>query len=660
MSTEVSLWSGDVSCLKLLSHQILLAENTMNALGIVPLQTVHVASKTIAKEKQLILLECVMAPSSATIENVACVHTWVMEILYISHGETVTISHVTYPRAATDKFLLTDDIHIRIIASYSLWANSNQSFAPTRKRLDNEASLLPLDAVSVREAYQRLLMVVLGTIEIDGRYHGVIQVGQLIPFQVFGQMYLTSIIGLRKSGQKLPIGLYNRNISSCPRIHFSTGDPLQDSNQHISYQKGFISNELDGDVLKKKLWKLGLCGIHHQLREILWCITLIVNPEVFVEESSRNWLESARFRGVIICGCAGSGKTELLNVIENEVFEHYRSSTSLDVDVIRWDATWLVLEYEDVLTNDTFFEFIRNKLMSSLSGKALEKCSALILLDNLDELFLQNENEAQSDVHSIGNGIISLFDHLDELNACRICVVVTCQDESMARLPSKIIHPSRLGKCFELAPPTESIRRDILAQILIKLPVCVEFDCDEIPDPNLFALLSSMQMNHEGHQNSIDAGTICALATRIASRTAGCVPRDLIRLCRHVLAQALSDSQPIQAIKWPHVMAAIATVKPSQLRHLDVNTPHIHRSNDLAFAGYEKTQTDLHQVVDASFRPSEAMKVLPSLIVSNGIIFRQCFILRDLVSWLHRVFCFMDHQVVEKVYSPKSLLLVQM
>nr|CCA16844.1 cell division cycle protein 48 putative [Albugo laibachii Nc14] len=615
MSTQVSLWSGDVSCLKLLPHQILLSGRTMDLLGITSLQTVQIVCNNTTKDKQLIFLECVMAPSFATKDDAACVQVWVLSTLGINHGENATISRVTFPSpVASNLPLLADEIHVRILASSPLTANSKHS---SNKELGGGDTIANVG--SVQEAFQRQLTVVLETIETEGGVDGVIQVNQLVPLQIFGQVYITKVLELKSNDQKLSIALYKRDISECPRVRFPA------SNQSLKRdQEEFKDDEagkdiLDADALEKRLWKLGLCGIHKQVQEILWYTTSIINPELFRDENCRNCLESARFRGILISGCGGSGKTELLNVTEKELVEHYKNTSAIHVDIVRWDATWLLLEFDAEKTNQTFFEFIQNKLESSLSGKSLQECRALILLDNFDELFVQDENNLQAEGPSVGNGILSLFNSLDELTACRICMVLTCQDDSMAKLPSKILHPSQIGKYFELAPPTESVRRDILALKLIKIPVCIEIECDEVSDSDLCERLSGMHLSQGGHQTFLNVEKICTLATRLASMTAGCVPRDLIRLCRHVLAQAFSDTNTTQAVKWSDVMDAVGAVKPSQFRHLDVNTPHIHPSSNLAFAGYEKLQTELHEVVDASFRPSEAMKRL-GVMPSSGIL----------------------------------------
>jgi len=321
-------------------------------------------------------------------------------------------------------------------------------------------------------------------------------------------------------------------------------DVLGDYNCHIKVPKlndGNVRNDLTSKG--KTSWEQSAPGYEPLLEQII---------ELFKFHG-----DSAAASGVVLTGCAGVGKSRIASCVAY----HYVESGNLNKpgyqerSTSRLSSRTQKIYYSSV--QDLIFEasieanLLENILVPKLQGCLLWIIDDLHLLERQDGSGDEAQNNAE--IIMVQNSLIEAIDRFH--NECRILGIAY----SDTNLPSYFTKSGRLEKTLNMLPPTQLQRIQIWKHILSR-------------DTGEQSFLNDPGVNID---NSI---------TTLASSTAGCVPRDLLRIFRdaRLKSQARKNRYRDTALKleWEDLTDAIKSTTPSQLSELDVLKPTIFNEGD--------------------------------------------------------------------------------
>lgn len=293
---------------------------------------------------------------------------------------------------------------------------------------------------------------------------------------------------------------------------------------------------------------------------------------------------SARPSGLLLTGCAGVGKTRLVQCVASQLLGKGWSIHRVSVHDLVLQASWATEE----------------RLLATLRPPLLE--NALLVIDDLDAAGNENDDSATSNDHErrlVRNSLLQVVDQMVQRD-----IPVLGIGTDVSQLPFELVKVGRLEKEVSMSPPSQRQREQILGGMLTQL---VEND----------------------------AARRIQWAELLATLTAGCVAADLRQLCagawNRSLARSNDDDDVLSAVNlqaeyrrsvsgvpsvtWEDLSEAARSCVPSQLAALDVTKPksflHVCSANDWArihelswndFAGYAQMKKRLYRTVVVPWR----------------------------------------------------------
>jgi SpoVK/Ycf46/Vps4 family AAA+-type ATPase len=356
-------------------------------------------------------------------------------------------------------------------------------------------------------------------------------------------------------------------------------DVLGDYHCHIktpifSHENNRNQFQVDNEATK---WEREIPGYEAPLEEII---------EIF-----RLHGDAAAASGVVVTGCAGVGKSRLASCVachysetgsfnkhdQQEASEAPRNISSLNQKIYYSSVQDLIFQ-ASVETN-----LLENVLVPKLRGCILWVIDDLNLLEN--EAGDGDEVRNNAEIVMVQNALVEAMDRFH----IKCCILGIAQSDT--NLPSEFTKSGRLEKTLQMLPPTQLQRMKIWKYILAR-------------DTNGRSFLNNSA--------SLNDDWIVTLA----SSTAGCVPRDLLRIYRDahykVQARNTQSCESPSVLEWEDLKEAIKSTIPSQLSELDVVRPtifdegvswkEIHLRSWQNFGGYPLLKKSVYRQVVVPWR----------------------------------------------------------
>ena len=327
---------------------------------------------------------------------------------------------------------------------------------------------------------------------------------------------------------------------------------------------------------------------------------------------------SARPSGILLTGCAGVGKTRLVQCVTDQLLLKNRTNNNNHNrwSIHRVSAHHLVLQASWATEEDLLASLQPPTLLNDDRGQH----RSLLVIDDLDAVGTENDDDnstfSTSNDHErqlVRNSILQAVDRMAQSN-----LPVLGIGTEASHLPLELVKVGRLEKEFSMLPPSQRQRELILENMLTQLVINKE-EKDKNNDGTL-------------HQQS-------QWAELLATLTAGCVAADLRRLCADAwnrsLARSISSdsgdnsedsmfagrdktgtpSSVAAVITWEDLAEAARNCVPSQLAALDVTKPksflsdcsvgdwsRIHELSWNDFAGYASVKKRVYRTVVVPWR----------------------------------------------------------
>ena len=300
--------------------------------------------------------------------------------------------------------------------------------------------------------------------------------------------------------------------------------------------------------------------------------------------------DAAAASGVVVTGCAGVGKSRLASCVachysetgnfnkrdQQQGLEAPHNISSLNQKIYYSSVQDLIFQ-ASVETN-----LLENVLVPKLRGCALWVIDDLNLLEN--EAGDGDEVRNNAEIVMVQNALVEAMDRFHR----RCCILGIAQCDT--NLPSEFTKSGRLEKTVQMLPPTQLQRMEIWKYILAH-------------DTNVRSLLNSASANADW-------------IVTLASSTAGCVPKDLLRIYRDahfkVQARKTQSCESPSVLEWEDLRDAIKSTTPSQLSELDVIRPtifdegvswkEIHLRSWQNFGGYPLLKKSVYRQVVVPWR----------------------------------------------------------
>lgn len=284
-------------------------------------------------------------------------------------------------------------------------------------------------------------------------------------------------------------------------------------------------------------------------------------------------------RGILLSGSSGVGKSRLAQSLQSLL------SRSQEWLVHSVSCQSLILESAQA----TEGELLEQIIPKGVTGRRI-----LLVLEDLDTLANEDESsELDTERRLVLLCILQGIDVLVQTEAAIVGV-----GRSRNNLPSELTKSTRLEKEIVLPSPSEHQRQQILEEMLVDL---VTDNKDRLQWTN-----------------------------SLAAATAGCVARDLQKLCADIATQVWARKEKIAS--WDDATLAIQRLIPSQLALLDVikppevvsrsetNLEEHFRNSWASFVGYEMVKRRLYFSVYLPWR-SQLRGGKFSLDPTTGILF---------------------------------------
>ncbi len=252
----------------------------------------------------------------------------------------------------------------------------------------------------------------------------------------------------------------------------------------------------------------------------------------------------ARPTGIVVTGCAGVGKTRVIQAALTHSF------------LFHWVSITDLLQYAAWQSEEEVFRLLQPP----------QPNVNVVVWDDLQDIYTSNDDDQESmEIRLVKNCLLQFMDRSRSVLQ-PVVIVGICREH---QVPSEFTKTGRLEVMVEIPPPTQSQREGILMNWL-----------------QCFA-----------EQARGDDWMIQQWATRLAEVTPGCVAQDLYRLCSDARMRARADDKPMD---WNYLRDAAEACIPSQLAMLDVTKPRLselimdpidrHTDSWKALAGYESVK----------------------------------------------------------------------
>jgi SpoVK/Ycf46/Vps4 family AAA+-type ATPase len=291
--------------------------------------------------------------------------------------------------------------------------------------------------------------------------------------------------------------------------------------------------------------------------------------------------------GMLLSGCAGVGKTQLLVSVQSKLKD---------------------------------WQFLRISIQDALQELALSSEDALfrklipiepspltcLVIDDLDVLSLDEASDELSGLDYERKLILNnILRTIDQLVALKVRIVGIAQDT--VSLPPSLVKSGRLEKNVTMNPPSQLQREAILFDLLIHA--------------------------------SYDTQTCEKWSKLLAPATSGCVAADLHRLAADAWTRTLSQrhTESDSTTHWENWKEATLSCLPSQLASLDVTKPtlyfqedvstdwlNIHESSWHSFFGYSSIKKRVFRTVVAPWRRkihSRSSHLTKAIVPPSGVLF---------------------------------------
>mmetsp|Transcript_26242 Transcript_26242/g.72047 ORF Transcript_26242/g.72047 Transcript_26242/m.72047 type:complete len:954 (-) Transcript_26242:2786-5647(-) len=379
-------------------------------------------------------------------------------------------------------------------------------------------------------------------------------------------------------------------------VYRLSDDVLDDYRCHIRGPPipGEESSRTDWDPNNESspmVWERDVPGYEGLLREIM---------DVF-----RVHGDASAATGVVLTGCAGVGKSRLASCIAHRFLDgrvlHRRqempnaamaSKPSADRRSLKNETNVYYCSVQDlVFQASAETNLLENVLVPKLRGCRLWIVDDLNFLETLEGSGDEVRND--SETMMVQNALVEAIDRFHR--SC--CILGIAQ--SVANLPLELTKSGRLETTFQMLQPTQLQRIEIWKQILAN--------------------------ENGGGGSMLNADAPGAKRNdwipALASSTAGCVPRDLLRIYRDAKTKAHARQReldedcgdvPVSELEWEDLREAIKSAIPSQLSELDVIKPivfdekltwkEIHLRSWQDFAGYPLLKKSVYRQVVVPWR----------------------------------------------------------
>lgn len=269
--------------------------------------------------------------------------------------------------------------------------------------------------------------------------------------------------------------------------------------------------------------------------------------------------------GVILAGCAGIGKTRMASCIEEYYNSLNRKSYYISIQDLLYHAS------------------VETNIFDNILSPKLRGC-AFWIIDDLN--LLEVEEGSGADFRRDAESVMvlnAIVEAIDRFHSC-CCILGLAQSE--LKLPSEIVKPGRLEKTMQMLQPTQAQRIEIWKNILVN-----------------DGIFSSSSINNDW------------LLT-LASATAGCVAKDLLRVYGDAKTKCWvrqqENNSALSTLEWEDFREAIKSAIPSQLSELDVIKPtifdqklswnEVYQRSLQGIGGYTKIKKDVFRQVVAPWK----------------------------------------------------------
>jgi len=429
-------------------------------------------------------------------------------------------------------------------------------------------------------------------IALEGR---IVRAGSVLLLSTIHGYVIASVTNISTSTNTYHGKITENSIFSRAPVYRLSDDVLADYHCHIHGPPVLYSEQLENES-SSTVWEQDVPGYEMLLKEIM---------DVF-----RVHGDTAASSGVVLTGCAGVGKSRMASCVarhfsdggtfhqqEPQEQQHQHQPSEMTVSKSKSNQASLrsqnniyYLSVQDLI----FQASVETNLLENVLVPKLRGCKLWIIDDlNLLETPDGGGDEVKSDaeIMMVQNAIVEAIDrfHL----AC--CILGLAQ--SVVNLPSELTKFGRLEKAFQMLQPTQLQRIELWKRILADGNDGGSFlNDDDSPYAN----------NNEW-------------VVTLASSTAGCVPRDLLRIYRDAKTKVHSrrreceincENHPV--LEWEDLREAIKSAVPSQLSELDVIKPilfeksfswkEIHLRSWQRFAGYPSLKKSAYRQVVVPWR----------------------------------------------------------
>ncbi|GAX28249.1 hypothetical protein FisN_27Hh101 [Fistulifera solaris] len=256
----------------------------------------------------------------------------------------------------------------------------------------------------------------------------------------------------------------------------------------------------------------------------------------------------ARPTGIVVTGCAGVGKSRVIQAaLANSFIYHWVSITDL-------------LQHAAWQSEEEVFRFLQPPQPSV----------NVIVWDDLQDIYTNNDDDPESmEIRLVKNCLLQFMDRSRSVQHPFV-IIGLCREH---QVPVEFTKTGRLEVVVQIPPPTQSQREKIL--------------------------MNWLQSFAEG-----DDQIIQEWATRLAEVTPGCVAQDLFRMCSDARMRARADGKPVD---WNYLRDVAEACIPSQLAMLDVTKPRLsemlvdpldrHTESWKALAGYKSVKKRVFRTV---------------------------------------------------------------
>lgn len=424
------------------------------------------------------------------------------------------------------------------------------------------------------------------------------------------RMSVDQIIGASLEGRIIKAGavlllstMYGYVIASITKITDNAEEVIDDGNQRsgatyrlsddvlgdyrcyieapsiLSHEDNRNELQMDNGTTK---WERDIPGYEAPLEQII--------------ETFRLHGDAAAASGVVLTGCAGVGKSRLASCVAC----HYSENGNFDKHGHQ-ERPQVASELSNPLTisavnQQTYFSSVQDLIFqASVETNLLENvlvpkllgCTLWVIDDlNLLEIEADNGDEVRNnaEILMVQNAIVEAMDRFH----LKCCILGIAQSET--NLPSEITKSGRLEMTIQMLPPTQLQRIKMWKHILA-------YDVDD-------RLLQ------------VSTSTNDDLVITLASSTAGCIARDLLRIYRDaqykVQVRKTQSCESTSILEWGDLREAIKSNIPSQLSELDVIRPtifdkgvswkEIHLRSWQNFGGYPLLKKSVYRQVVVPWR----------------------------------------------------------